>query len=547
MSTPVPPPLQTPPPTATGGNTPTITLGNPPTVVSSLPIGSTLQATVAAVQAGNQLQLATAFGALQGTANVPLKVDTPLTLQILPKPPSAQTVYLQIVEVAGRPLAATANAAVGKTSAAGQGIAGQPAAAPVTQAAAIAPATVTLSVGQIVSAVMLQPLSTAATPGSATQAPTTGAASTTPTATPPSQSANPAAPASNTPAATTRPTPAGTAPTPGSSGSALVPGTRLTLGIVSVSPTPASAPIAASTPAPLPPVGGTFTGLVVGTTPSGQPLVQTPVGQITVEQAPPLAKGAEIVFRVETAPQSPAESVRIGSETNQAQLARGYGWPALEELSALLNERAPGLGDRVAHLITPQADAKLGSTLLFLLSALKAGDLKSWLGETGMRELSRLRPDAMRRLGDDVRLLAGTADEADSRPVRTGDWRAFPLPLFGEGMEQSRLLVRRDPSEEETEVRKSSETRFVVDLTLTSIGRLQLDGLIDTGDRRFDMLVRTTAALPARFRGDILQIFASANETIGMSGGLAFRASPDALIDTTDKPQKPPRDSGLVV
>ena len=328
----------------------------------------------------------------------------------------------------------------------------------------------------------------------------------------------------------------------------MTPGTRLALGIVSLTPANPASPGAVPGPGPLPAVGGTFLGIVSGATPSGQSVVQTPVGQVALEQGPPLAKGAEIVFRVESAPLNPSEPSGIGSHDGRAQLIRGHGWPALDELSSTLAEKGPGLADRIAHLITPQADAKLGTTLLFLLSALKGGDLKPWLGEGGLRELTRLRPDSIRRLSEDVRALAGATDDADTRPIRPGDWRAFPLPLFGEGMEQSRLLVRRDAGDDDSDEDKpAKETRFVVDLTLTSIGRLQLDGLIDPGARRFDMLVRTTNALPPRFRSDVLQIFASANETIGMSGGLAFRASPDALIDAPDVGTSPSGGDGLIV
>ena len=41
-------------------------------------------------------------------------------------------------------------------------------------------------------------------------------------------------------------------------------------------------------------VAKTFTGIVVGTTPAGQPVAQIPTGQIAIHQAPSLAKGAEI-------------------------------------------------------------------------------------------------------------------------------------------------------------------------------------------------------------------------------------------------------------
>lgn len=558
MSTPVPPPIQTPPPTGGGGNVPTVTLSNPPSTVVALPASSTLQATVAAVQAGNQVQLATTHGALSGTTNVPLKVDSPLKLLILPQPPSAQTVTLQIVEVGGRPTVPTpGHAAPNPPGAPVPGVQGAPGQPPPATGAPspAASTTVTLSAGQTVTAVLLPPRAPTGTPpGPTFQAPVGGtvpnqqgvpaAGSLPPTA----PAIAPQTPAGRSPttAPTNSPNPAGTTPTTPSAVPP-APGTRLTLGIVSLNPAPSSSTPAALTAAPLPAIGGTFTGLVIGSAPSGLPLVQTPVGQVALEQAPPLSKGAEIVFRLEATPEAPPQSDRIGGRENVNQLSRGHGWPALEELNAALTEKAPGLADRIAPLTTPQADAKLGTSLLFLLSALKAGDLKSWLGESGLRELTRLRPDTVRRLGDDVRLLAG-ADDADSRPVRAVDWRALPLPLFGEGMDQSRLLVRRNQQDDDAVDRdRSKETRFVVDLTLTSIGRLQLDGLIDTDSRRFDMLVRTTSTLPPRFRNDILRIFAAANETIGMSGGLAFRATPDALIDTTELQQPQARDGGLVV
>ena len=536
MSTPIPPSITAILTTSGGSATPTITIPNPPAALTVLPPGSSLQATVAALQSGNQVQLTTALGALLGQANVTLKPNQAVTLNILPQPPSAKSVALQIIALAGKPVAP---ATTGNAGLAG----GQAAANPAT-----APANVTLSAGQTVIATVIKPLTSATAPTPAFPTSTPGPANAAPT-----NIANPGSPLT--------PTTGNAAPQPGHSPAtptqitgttqptAAAPppaGALLKLTIVNVNTQPTGAPTL--TPSgPTPTVGQSFIGTVSGATSSGQPTVQTPLGTIAIDNAPPMAKGAEITFKLETSPFQPSQSVSLGFGEAREGLVRGHHWRALDELTSALAERSPAFADRITNMLTPRPDAKLGTSLLFLLSALKGGDLKSWIGETAMRELDRIRPDMLRRLGDDVRFIASDGDDGDGRAVRpTGDWRSIPLPLFGEGMDQSRLLVRRDGGEETEDNEKRKETRFVVDLTLTSIGRLQLDGLIDPSARRFDMLVRTTASLPPRFRQDILQIFAASNETIGLNGGLTFRATPDALIDTTDA-TAPERDGSLII
>lgn len=496
--------------------------------------------------------MASALGEFSGNTNIALKPNQPLVLQVAPQPPSARNILLQIVEIAGRPVAQPAQGLQGDT------IFRSPTGTAPAQSTAqpAAPATVSLTAGQVVTGVVVQTAALnpapAASPGTPTGAspaaatlPAGQAGNPPPTAAPGPKPVAPTTSASPPP--TARP-PAGAGTTPAQPPQA---GVRVTLGIVSVTPAP-SAPGNPPGAAAAPSVGQTFTATVSGTTQSGQPIVSTPLGNIAIDRAPPLPKGAEIVFRLEAPPSAPVEGSRLGGSDGQIGLRLGYAWQTLDELTAALASRSAAATtagtDRIVSLLTPQTDAKLGTTLLFLLAAFKGGDLKSWLGETAMREIERLRPDMLRRLGDDVRLLAGDGDEADGRIARTADWRSLPLPLFGAGIEQSRLLVRRDGGGNPDEDGKpGNESRFVVDLRLTSIGRLQLDGLIDTDARRFDMLVRTTSALPARFRSDILQIFSAANETIGMTGGLSFRATPDALIETADAAPDRGATDGLMV
>ncbi len=381
-----------------------------------------------------------------------------------------------------------------------------------------------------------------------TVAPATGA-SATPSAPIPSTPAAP--PASAPPAVPQGPATPGVtankplaAPTQPTQQPALAAGSRISLTIQSIDPKPI-APVTIG-PGLVSTAGQTVPAVITGATPTGQPIAQTPAGPVAIENAPPLPKGAEIVFKLELPPTPPDARPQLPIADGRAALTAIRSWPALDETLAAIADRSPALAHQINSVIMPQADAKLSATLIFLLSALKGGDLKSWLGETAIREAGRANVDVLRRLQSDVRLLAGSTDDGEPAPVRpTGDWRVLPIPFHGDGIEQIRLLVRDDGDQDDAQD-DGKETRFVVDLTMTSIGRLQLDGLIDVGARRFDMLVRTESILPERFRRDILGIFAASNETIGLSGGLSFRAAPDALIDAAPV-DKPRADGGIMV
>ena len=71
------------------------------------------------------------------------------------------------------------------------------------------------------------------------------------------------------------------------------------------------------------------------------------------------------------------------------------------------------------------------------------------------------------------------------------------------------LLTRQHRRDEDGEEGEEGEvegaTRFVVELELSRLGPLQLDGLVRQS--RFDLIVRTTSPLAAEMRRDILGIF----------------------------------------
>ena len=68
--------------------------------------------------------------------------------------------------------------------------------------------------------------------------------------------------------------------------------------------------------------------------------------------------------------------------------------------------------------------------------------------------------------------------------------------------------------------------RFLIDLTLSRIGELQLDGLVRP--RRFDLILRTHMPLPPEMRQEIGKLFQNSLETLGMTGAFPSRREPRA-------------------
>lgn len=75
-------------------------------------------------------------------------------------------------------------------------------------------------------------------------------------------------------------------------------------------------------------------------------------------------------------------------------------------------------------------------------------------------------------------------------------------------------------------------TRFLVDLDLSRLGRLQLDGLVR--DRRMDLMVRSETPLERSVESGLIQTVDSALQAIGYSGGLAFRSGPHGWVELAE-------------
>lgn len=317
---------------------------------------------------------------------------------------------------------------------------------------------------------------------------------------------------------------------------ALPAGSTLAVTVNSVLP---PAPGQATTPTPglqpLPGGGVTLTATVVGSTAAGQPLLQTSFGLVTIPGAQGLPTGTGVTLGLSPTALGGAEAAARaalgltsgGGAAGTAAAAGqpgglGRSWPALTEAFVQLSQTNPALAQTLLQTAIPQPGPQLAGALLFFMAALRGGDVRGWMGDQAARALGGRdgRNPLLSRLGDDMGQMTRTGTDAAGN-----EWRAFYIPLFdGRDLQQIRLFMR-DPTEEgEGGKDGASGHRFLIDLDLSKLGALQLDGLART--ERLDLIVRTHRALPRDIKAEIVRLFEETAERVGLKGQVSFQATP---------------------
>ncbi len=217
-------------------------------------------------------------------------------------------------------------------------------------------------------------------------------------------------------------------------------------------------------------------------------------------------------------------------------------WPALDETIDSLRENNPQAALHLINTALPRPNNTLAANLLRFILSVRSGELSNFISEPVLTLLMQTKPELFRRLRDDFRALGRMSEETG-----TGDWRAVPIPIVNShAIQQIQLLTRRLPSSEtDEENRAGPGTRFIVDVQLSQMGHVQLDGLVHKTRKNFDLVIRSDKHFPDPIQMDIRTIFKEAQEITGTDGWLRFQAAPPRFIDIFDR--QLPRQEGLLV
>lgn len=290
----------------------------------------------------------------------------------------------------------------------------------------------------------------------------------------------------------------------------------------------------AATPA-TPSLAGTITATVIATSSRGQPILLTGQEVLTLRGAS-VAPGSTVELAV--AGLRPTATIAEQTVGPQSPL------PSLPELVAAA-QTVGGAAHAALAAAVPQPGPALAGQLLFFLSALQlGGDLRSWIGEPARTTLDRGgRSGPLARLGSELKESA----EQSARSASGSEWRAFTMPLSDNGAIQPvRLYVHRREDDggngDGEEAGKGRSTRFLVDLDLSRLGRIQLDGLAQPP--RFDLILRSDAPLPDAMRGELQGLFASVTTARGLTGAIGFQVAPPIVPAAV---QATPARAGILV
>ncbi len=285
-------------------------------------------------------------------------------------------------------------------------------------------------------------------------------------------------------------------------------------------PSPARAVSSGAATTPPATLGG---ATVVGQDASGQTLAKFPGGMLRLAVPAPLPAGTTLTLDLVAVSPSPPTPLALGP---RAAAAPWPGFPedwgtfrqSLDVIAATDPETARGVLDKAIPNTRPSSSANL----IALLLGLRMGNLRTWMGDRALSVLeSAGRTDLTRQLSDDV----ARAGRQMSEPM-TGEWRAVLMPFHDtQQLYMIAIYYRERFGRDHDGEHKSQGTRMVIDIELSQLGALQLDGLFI--DQRFELFIRSREPLPGEMRRDIRTIFSDAMAEVGMNGTLVFQVRRD--------------------
>ena len=230
-------------------------------------------------------------------------------------------------------------------------------------------------------------------------------------------------------------------------------------------------------------------------------IFQTPLGQVLVPELSSVAPGDDVVFRLILSP----------TQKDTAPKYRPSLEDTLAQIHALLS--TVGQGAAVTNSI-PQPGKRLTSQLLFFLKALQITPQEVFEKLPLFQALRKIKENTLRQ--NLLRELPGRSLETP-----TGDWRGMTIPLWIDNQPQSLFFAIKDHAQQDdASTPQDKVTRFQLELTLDTIGDLQMDGLVK--QKRLDLVIRTKTELSEQMRQDIHRLFTDSVQATGYKGSLHF-------------------------
>lgn len=312
------------------------------------------------------------------------------------------------------------------------------------------------------------------------------------------------------------------------------------LRIITITPPPAgnnATPPLAAQPQPLP--QGQIEGTIIGQTREGMAVIKTPVADFVLSSRINLPIGTTLTLQAtpltlsDLAAKLSANPAALSTLLASFDPLSGDSWPALDEAMSILAQARPEAAARMANTV-PSPGPKMVPTTLFFLAALRLGIAENWLGAQTLQALrdSGGRSTADKLTGDFGRIARQSGE------ALPGEWRGISMPLmYDSQLSQLQMFVRKQKDDEGENASGGKTTRFIVNLNLSRLGGMQLDGLMHDAlpakniDKRLDMVIRTDTRLSPGIMQDLQTAYAAGLKDSKMTGSLEFQANKKGWVD----------------
>lgn len=195
-------------------------------------------------------------------------------------------------------------------------------------------------------------------------------------------------------------------------------------------------------------------------------------------------------------------------------------WPSMQMIQSNLSAPTQSQGAQAFSSLIPNAAApsNIPQAALFFIAAIRAGDISGWLGEKNTEMLRQSgRGNLLARLTQEGGLLNRLATEAGG-----SDWRTMSLPMAWQNeVHKITLRYRQEEHENHDGEDNKNNTRFIMDLSLSNMGELQLDGLYRPG--HLDVIVRSENNFGEAMRMSMKQLYIKSLEQTDLKGELQFQ------------------------
>lgn len=196
-------------------------------------------------------------------------------------------------------------------------------------------------------------------------------------------------------------------------------------------------------------------------------------------------------------------------------------WPVMDELFQTFYQATPQAAQILGRTLpSPANPSQFGPTVLLFAAALKSGELQSWLGDKKLEMVQKLGKGSLL-----ARLSGESASVSSNTDAPATEWKSFPVPMLWQN-EISKVMfhVRKEPSEQEQQ-EGEGHTRFVMDLALTRMGDVQIDGMVR--GKELNLILRTQMPISYSMQDAMRVAYAKALDGTDIYGEIGFQAGRD--------------------